>query len=69
MLLERGADPYHKDCDALSMAKSDLTIGVLHDWEAKQKEKDPEGTRTKRQETASGGSTSFKRVASYGVLW
>lgn len=33
ILLERGADPNHKDCDAFSMAKSDLTIRILRKWE------------------------------------
>lgn len=48
ILLERGADPYHKDCNAFDEAKSDFTIKVLREWEGKQ-EKDQEGPKTKKR--------------------
>ncbi|KAH0347813.1 hypothetical protein KCU81_g3405, partial [Aureobasidium melanogenum] len=61
ILLERGADPYHKDCNASSMAESDLTIGVLLGWEWRQKEKDLEGPRTKKRKTGNAYSTICKK--------
>ncbi|KAG9550918.1 hypothetical protein KCU71_g8279, partial [Aureobasidium melanogenum] len=61
ILLERGADPYHKDCNAFSMAESELTIGVLRDWERKQKDKDQEGPRIKKQKTGNANSTVCKK--------
>ncbi|KAG9581275.1 hypothetical protein KCU77_g10091, partial [Aureobasidium melanogenum] len=60
ILLERGADPYHRDCNAFSMAESDLTIGVLREWERKQKEKDQERPRTKKRKTGNANSTVCK---------
>lgn len=61
ILLERGADPYHKDCNAFSMAESDLTIGVLRDSERGPKEKDQEGPGTKKRKTGNAHSTICKK--------
>ncbi|KAI4730471.1 hypothetical protein E4T49_01929 [Aureobasidium sp. EXF-10728] len=51
LLLERGADPYHKDYNAFDMATRDLTFDVLREWEQRQKEKNQEGPRTKKRKT------------------
>jgi hypothetical protein len=51
ILLERGADPYHKDCNAFEEATNDLAIEVLRKWEKKQ-EKGQEGPRTKKRKTS-----------------
>ena len=61
ILLERGADSYHKDCNAFSMAENDLTIGVLRDWERKQEERHREGPRTKKRKTGNANSTVSKK--------
>ncbi|KAI4852843.1 hypothetical protein E4T44_01225 [Aureobasidium sp. EXF-8845] len=57
ILLERGADPYHKDCNAFEEATNDLAIEVLRKWETKQ-EKDQEEPRTKKTEDIKLGQFS-----------
>jgi len=49
ILLERGADPYHKDCNAFEEAINDLSIEVLREWEEKQKRDQDEPMKKKRK--------------------
>jgi hypothetical protein len=52
ILLERGADPCHKDCNAFEEATNDLAIKTLRDWERKRQEQDQEGPSTKKRKTS-----------------
>lgn len=52
ILLERGADPYHKDCNAFDMAKGDSAIKILREWEQKQEKKEREQPKTKKRKTS-----------------
>jgi hypothetical protein len=52
ILLERGADPYCKDCNAFEEARNDLAIDTLREWKQKQKEQDQEEPRTKKRKTS-----------------
>jgi hypothetical protein len=52
ILLERGANPYHKDCNAFDEARNDLAIDTLREWKQKQQEQDQEEPRTKKRKTS-----------------
>jgi hypothetical protein len=52
ILLERGAAPYRKDCNAFEEATNDLAIKTLRDWERKRQEQDQAGLRTKKRKTS-----------------
>jgi hypothetical protein len=49
ILLERGADPDHKDCNAVDEAKNDFAIETLREWKQQQSEKEQEGSMTKKR--------------------
>ncbi|KAH0282977.1 hypothetical protein M436DRAFT_77879 [Aureobasidium namibiae CBS 147.97] len=52
ILLERGADPYHKDCNAFDEARGDSAIKILREWEQKEQKEDQEGPKTKKRKTS-----------------
>lgn len=56
ILLEQGADPYHKDCNAFEKARSDFAIKALRQWEQKQENKDQEGPKAKKRKTSKWSS-------------
>jgi hypothetical protein len=49
ILLERGADPYCKDCNAFEEARNDLAIDTLREWKQKTERAGPR--RAKDTET------------------
>lgn len=61
ILLERGGDPYHKDCNAFDQVKTDFAIDVLREWEQRQENKHQEGRKTKKRKTSNQVPTPLKK--------